>query len=129
MPATQALAAGLAIAVVGAGLVDWEQWLGGGATSTAAEIAWPVTVKLGSGRRVDVFQQHPCDVIVDVLGYYQPEIQAKLTKSKANWRAEYVIEPAPQTTLERVEISVVGAGIEELAAAGQSLDEFARGRG
>ena len=49
------------------------------------------------------------------FGYYQPEIQAKLTKAKANWRAEYVIDPGLQTVLERVEISVEGAGSEDAA--------------
>ena len=45
-PRWLALAAGLVLAVVGAGLVDWDQWVGGGATATESD--WPVTVKLGS---------------------------------------------------------------------------------
>ena len=53
------------------------------------------------------------------FGYYQPEIQAKLTKAKANWRAEYVIEPGPQTTLERVEIiTALRKGERQMAIGG-----------
>ncbi len=31
-----------------------------------------VTVKVGTGNSVDLYQRRPCDVIVDLLGYYAP---------------------------------------------------------
>lgn len=47
------------------------------------------------------------------FGYYEPKINARLEKVQGVWQAAYRIAPGPPTTLEHVDIRVIGEGGEE----------------
>lgn len=49
------------------------------------------------------------------FGYYQAEIEDRLTETKQGWLAEYDIQPGPKTLLDLVEIRIDGPGSDEEA--------------
>ncbi|MEQ8798300.1 MAG: autotransporter assembly complex family protein [Salinisphaeraceae bacterium] len=46
------------------------------------------------------------------FGYYQPEIEAKLTRADEQWRARYQVDPGPATKVTSLELDAVGEGAD-----------------
>jgi len=44
------------------------------------------------------------------FGYYEPEVEAKLTRDGDTWRALYQVDTGPPTRIELVDIQISGAG-------------------
>lgn len=49
------------------------------------------------------------------FGYYNPFIDMRLEGAAPNWRATYIIDPGPRTTLAAVDIEIVGEGAGDFA--------------
>ncbi len=49
------------------------------------------------------------------FGYYQPHIEARLTRQGGQWRAEYHIDPGKPTRIDRLDIRWRGPGADEPA--------------
>lgn len=65
--------------------------------------------------RIRFLHQRAADEIrqaLKVFGYYTPEIDAKLQETNSHWQAIYRIKPGEPVTIQKIDISITGAGAD-----------------
>lgn len=75
----------------------------------------PKTLSDGAIRRYHKKAQTEIKRALQPFGYYQPTIQSELVQSDKKWKARYHIISGPQTTIQQVQVDVIGPGKQEAA--------------